>query len=93
MLEVSDHGAGIAAESLPHIFERFYRADYARSRVAGGVGLGLAIVKSIVAAHDGTVTMASIEGKGSTVTVELPLLQDLAPSDQVAFNSASSLIS
>ena len=93
VLEVSDHGVGIAAESLPHIFERFYRADYARSRVAGGVGLGLAIVKSIVAAHDGTVTMASIEGEGSTVTVELPLLQDLAPRDQVAFNSASSLIS
>ena len=76
ILRVSDHGVGICEKSLPHIFERFYRADYARNRVAGGVGLGLAIVKSIVAAHNGSVTMDSVEGQGSTVIVELPITSD-----------------
>lgn len=72
VVTVTDHGVGIPTASLPHVFERFYRTDYARNRVGGGVGLGLAIVKSIVAAHDGTVTITSREGEGSTVTVELP---------------------
>jgi heavy metal sensor kinase len=72
-LRVADHGAGISKDSLPHIFERFYRADFARSRVAGGVGLGLAIVKSIVTAHEGSVSITSTLGRGSTVCVLLPL--------------------
>ena len=74
VLVVSDNGIGIAPEALPHVFDRFYRADSSRSRGAGGVGLGLAIVKAIVSAHDGSVSIESVLGRGSTVTVELPLL-------------------
>ncbi|HEX9198423.1 MAG TPA: HAMP domain-containing sensor histidine kinase [Acidobacteriaceae bacterium] len=74
VLKITDQGVGIAPEVLPHVFERFYRADFARSRGAGGVGLGLAIVKAIVSAHDGTVSIASTLGQGSTVIVELPLV-------------------
>jgi signal transduction histidine kinase len=73
LLRISDHGIGIAPEALPHIFERFYRADYARSRGAGGVGLGLAIVKAIVTAHDGVVSITSTTGKGTVVLVKFPL--------------------
>ncbi len=72
-LKIADHGVGVSKAALPHVFERFYRADFARNRVAGGVGLGLPIVKSIVAAHDGTVTISSVPGSGSTVWVRLPL--------------------
>jgi heavy metal sensor kinase len=72
LLEVADTGIGIPAEALPHLFERFYRVDRARSRQMGGVGLGLAIVKSIVAAHGGQVTVESEEGRGSRFRVELP---------------------
>lgn len=73
LLKVTDQGIGIAPDVLPHVFDRFYRADFSRSRDAGGVGLGLAIVKAIVAAHDGTVSITSTLGQGSTVIVELPL--------------------
>jgi len=73
---VEDNGAGVPADALPHLFERFYRVDKARSRQMGGAGLGLAIVKSIVAAHDGQVEVESAEGKGSRFRVELPLLKD-----------------
>jgi heavy metal sensor kinase len=79
-LKVTDHGIGISAETLPHVFERFYRADFARSRGAGGVGLGLAIVKAIVVAHDGTVSISSTPGQGSTVVVRLPLVKVAAAS-------------
>jgi two-component system phosphate regulon sensor histidine kinase PhoR len=72
-LKISDHGIGIPPAVLPHVFERFYRGDFARSREAGGVGLGLAIVKAIVTAHDGSVSITSELRKGSTVIVELPL--------------------
>jgi heavy metal sensor kinase len=74
ILEVSDNGVGISAEALPHVFERFYRADKARSRNSGGAGLGLAIVKSVCAAHGAEIKVSSQEGHGSRFTVELPLL-------------------
>jgi heavy metal sensor kinase len=80
VLEVSDNGAGISAHALPHVFERFYRADKARSRNSGGAGLGLAIVKAICTAHGAEINVSSQEGRGSHFTVELPLL-DVPESD------------
>jgi heavy metal sensor kinase len=74
VLKVTDTGIGIPAESLPHVFERFYRTDKARSRESGGTGLGLAIVKAICTAHNGTVSVESMENQGSTFRVHLPLL-------------------
>jgi heavy metal sensor kinase len=74
VLEVSDNGAGISAHALPHVFERFYRADKARSRNSGGSGLGLAIVKAICTAHGAEIKVSSHEGHGSRFTVALPLL-------------------
>jgi signal transduction histidine kinase len=73
-LVVSDTGIGVAPNVLPLIFDRFYRADQARSRVSGGVGLGLAIVKSICIAHHGTISAESVESQGTTFRVEIPLL-------------------
>ena len=72
-LEVADNGIGIAPEHLPHIFDRFYRVDKARSRSKGGTGLGLAIVKRIAEQHGGKVTVASEPNEGSTFTVWLEL--------------------
>ncbi|MDR1931469.1 MAG: HAMP domain-containing protein [Spirochaetales bacterium] len=69
---VSNSGAGIPADELPFIFERFYRADKSRNRKTGGAGIGLAIVKSIVMAHGGTVNVESRPGQGSSFTVTLP---------------------
>jgi heavy metal sensor kinase len=74
VLEIADNGGGIPAEALPHVFERFYRGDKARSRVRGGVGLGLSIVKAICNAHDATIKVWSDEGDGSRFRVEFPLV-------------------
>lgn len=71
-IEVSDHGQGIPQEHVPRLFERFYRADKARSREAGGTGLGLAIVKHILQAHGGSVSAVSTLGKGSTFILRIP---------------------
>jgi signal transduction histidine kinase len=70
---VRDTGSGIAAEHIPRIFERFYRADAGRTREEGGTGLGLAIVKHLAEAHGGSVHAESIVGRGTTVSVFLPL--------------------
>jgi len=82
LLEVCDTGIGIAAEHLPHLGERFYRVDKARSRQAGGAGLGLSIARSIAALHGGTLTMASMPEQGTTVTLTLPLA-NRAPRDSM----------
>ncbi len=72
IVSVADTGEGIPAEHLPHMFERFYRIDEARSRSTGGAGLGLAIVKYIVEAHGGRVWVESISGQGSTFYFTIP---------------------
>jgi signal transduction histidine kinase len=72
-IAVADTGSGIAAEHLPHVFDRFYRADPSRDRATGGAGLGLAIVRRLVEAHGGSVAAASEgEGRGTTVTISIP---------------------
>ena len=73
VLSVTDHGIGIEAKDLDRIFERFYRADRARSRATGGTGLGLAIVKHIATNNGGRVEVRSIAGVGSTFTLRLPM--------------------
>jgi len=73
-ISVSDQGIGIEPRHIPHLFERFYRVDKARSRKAGGTGLGLSIVKHIVLLHRGHVDVQSVPGKGSTFTIILPVL-------------------
>jgi two-component system sensor histidine kinase BaeS len=74
LLDVKDTGEGIASEDLPHVFERFYRGDKARSQ-NGESGLGLAIVKSIVEAHGGRIEVHSQVGAGTTFRIELPVAQ------------------
>jgi len=72
LVAISDSGPGIPAEHLPHIFDRFYRVDRARSRELGGAGLGLSIARELVRAHGGDITVHSVPGEGSTFTVRLP---------------------
>ena len=74
-ISVKDFGCGISEEHLPRLFERFYRADLARSRSLGGTGLGLAIVKHVAHAHHGEITVTSEVGKGSCFTLLLPRVQ------------------
>jgi len=72
VIEVKDTGIGIAAADLPHIFERFYRADKARSRQTGGFGLGLAITQQIIQVHGGQINVISHPGQGTTFQINLP---------------------
>ena len=80
-IAVTDRGIGIAEGDQERVFERFYRADQARSRRTGGTGLGLAIVKHAVQRHGGEVRLWSRPGRGSTFTIRLPLIDP--PADQV----------
>ncbi|MEB3313480.1 MAG: ATP-binding protein [Cyanobacteriota bacterium] len=73
LIEVQDTGIGIPEESLPMVFERFYRVDSKRAKASGGLGLGLAIVQQIVQVHRGHVEVTSLLGEGSTFSISLPL--------------------
>jgi two-component system OmpR family sensor kinase len=72
VVRVADEGPGMAPEDAARVFERFYRADASRSRVAGGTGLGLSIVRALVAAHGGDVSLDTAPGRGAAFTVRLP---------------------
>ena len=74
IVSVSDEGLGIARKDIPHLFDRFYRVDKARSRAMGGSGLGLAITQEVVQLHGGKIWVNSIENKGSTFFVSLPYI-------------------
>ena len=71
-IDVQDTGSGIPASHLPHVFDRFYRCEEARTSQKGNVGLGLAIVRSIVELHEGTVRIVSHEGAGTSVSIVFP---------------------
>jgi signal transduction histidine kinase len=73
VVTVSDNGIGISSAELPHIFDRFWRADPARSRDSGGAGLGLSIAHSIASTHGGTIDVESDPGKGSVFRLTVPL--------------------
>ena len=75
IIGVKDQGFGIEAKHHERIFERFYRIDVARSRKLGGTGLGLSIVKHIIQAHQGTVSVTSTPGEGSTFLIQIPFIE------------------
>ena len=72
IVTVSDTGSGIAAEHLPHVFDRFYKADPSRVGLSAGSGLGLSIVKAIVERHGGVVTASSRPGEGTLFSLRFP---------------------
>ena len=80
-ITISDTGTGIAPQHLPHVFDRFYRADRARSESTHHVGLGLTLVQSIAGLHNGTVTIKSTPGQGTCVTFRFPLVHADPPKD------------
>lgn len=87
-IAVADTGDGIAAEHVPRVFERFYRADAARDREHGGAGLGLAIAKALVEAHSGSISVSSAgPGAGATFTVDLPFALPCSEQSPVAADS------
>jgi signal transduction histidine kinase len=86
-IRVTDHGPGIAPEHLPHLFDRFYRAE--TSRTTGGSGLGLAIARQIVTQHNGGITAASVVGEGTTFTITLPRLERASPTAPAVSNATS----
>jgi two-component system OmpR family sensor kinase len=81
ILEVADRGPGLTPYQAEHVFERFYRADQARTRGPGGAGLGLAIVSALVAAHGGNVRVASPPGGGATFRIAVPLAPEARPAE------------
>lgn len=89
-ITVSDTGIGIPPDDLPHIFDRFYRVDKARSRNEGGAGLGLSIAQWIAEAHGGQLSVQSKLGKGSTFTLHLPLSSTAAPTPATSAKSPPS---
>lgn len=72
ILEIRDNGVGISQDALPHVFERFYRDNSSSSKAIRGAGIGLSIVRSVVQAHGGSISINSVEHKGTRVTIELP---------------------
>ncbi|MGH2365492.1 MAG: sensor histidine kinase [Chloroflexota bacterium] len=84
VVAVRDSGEGIASEQLDRVFDRFYRADRARSHVDGGTGLGLAIAKALAEAHDGQLTLRSVPGEGTTATLRLMLLPSASLAGKIA---------
>ena len=74
IISAADHGPGIPANDLPHLFERFYRGEKTRAREEGGSGLGLAIVQGLLVAIGGSIRVDSVEGAGTTFVVEVPLV-------------------
>jgi two-component system NtrC family sensor kinase len=79
-MEITDNGSGIAPEDLPHILEPFFSTKHSTS----GIGLGLAIVHGIVQSHKGTIDVQSVMGKGTTITITLPLLGNKEQSNDSA---------
>ncbi|AXG79202.1 sensor histidine kinase [Streptomyces paludis] len=91
-LEVADTGSGIPADDVPHVFDRFWRAEKSRSRSTGGSGLGLAIVLKLAEAHGGTAGVVSTEGEGSVFTLRLPVAPDGAQAQNAVENTVSKAV-